>query len=193
MDVVPLGLDGVFEITPRRFEDERGFFSETWSRPKLADAGIDLDFVQDNHSLSRQAGVLRGLHFQRPPFAQDKLLRVVAGRVFDVVVDIRAGSPTLGRWVARELSAQAGNQILVPKGFAHGFLTLEPDTEVIYKVSAPYDAASDAAIAWDDPDIGIEWPLGELGDGAPILSTKDRAAPPLSRVETGFTMEAERT
>lgn len=178
-----LGLDGVFEIQPRKFEDERGFFSETWNAADFAQAGIDIAFVQDNQSLSRARGVLRGLHFQTPPFAQDKLVRVLRGAVFDVAVDIRKGSPTFGQWVGLELSAAAWNQILVPKGFAHGFVTLEPDTEVVYKVSAPYSQPHERSIRFDDPAVGIRWPIAP--DNV-VLSAKDAAAPALADTETGF-------
>lgn len=182
LDVRELGL-GVREVRPRRFADERGFFSEVWNSETWRDAGLDLSFVQDNHSLSRAAGVLRGLHFQSPPFAQEKLVRVTRGAVFDVAVDIRRASPTFGRWVSLVLSAAEWNQLLVPAGFAHGFLTLEQDTEVQYKVTAPYSAAHDRTVRWDDPAIGIEWPLGrhEL-----TLSERDLAAPLLADAETGF-------
>lgn len=183
LEIRPLALDGVIEIRPRQFADERGFFSETWSRAGWRAAGIDVDFVQDNHSLSRQRGVLRGLHFQAPPMAQAKLVRVTRGSVFDVAVDIRAGSPSYGRWVSTILSAERWNQLFVPAGFAHGFVTLETDCEVVYKVSAPYSAEHDRAIRFDDSDIAIKWPLRpeEL-----ILSDKDRAAPRLADAETGF-------
>jgi dTDP-4-dehydrorhamnose 3,5-epimerase len=183
LEVRPLALAGVLEIRPQRLSDERGFFSEVWSRRAFADAGIDVDFVQDNHSLSREAGVLRGLHFQSPPFAQDKLVRVSRGAVFDVAVDIRTGSATFGQWVGVRLSAAEWNQMLVPKGFAHGFLALEPDTEVQYKVTAPYSRDHDRGIRFDDPAIGIEWPIDKA---ALILSDKDRAAPLLAEIETGF-------
>ncbi|SJZ85529.1 dTDP-4-dehydrorhamnose 3,5-epimerase [Consotaella salsifontis] len=188
INVRRLGLPDVIEITPKKFGDDRGFFAETFNRAQLAEAGIDLDWVQDNQSLSAAALTLRGLHYQEPPFAQDKLVRVLKGRIFDVAVDIRAGSPSFGRWVAVELSAQTFNQLLVPAGFAHGFLTLEPDTEVFYKVSAPYSKAHDRSIRWDDPDIGIEWPLG---GGQPTLSDKDRAAPRLAEVATPFHYSTE--
>nr|WP_237219921.1 dTDP-4-dehydrorhamnose 3,5-epimerase [Sphingomonas arenae] len=174
---------GVREIRPRRFADERGFFSEVWNAETWREAGLELQFVQDNHSLSRARGVLRGLHFQSPPFAQEKLVRVTRGSVFDVAVDIRSGSPTFGQWVSVVLSAEAWNQVLVPAGFAHGFLTLEPDTEVQYKVTAPYSAAHDRAIRWNDPAIGIEWPLEEA---ELTLSAKDQAAPLLAQADTGF-------
>lgn len=186
LDVRPLGLDGVVEIRPRRFGDDRGFFSETWSRSALAEAGFDLDFVQDNHSYSAAKGVLRGLHFQTPPSAQDKLVRVSRGSIYDVAVDIRRGSPTYGRWIGLTLSAELWNQILVPKGFAHGFVTLEADTEVQYKVTAPYDAARDRGLYWNDPAIGIDWPVAA---GEVQLSDKDRAAPVLADVESGFSQE----
>jgi dTDP-4-dehydrorhamnose 3,5-epimerase len=183
IEVRPLGLGGVLEIRPLRLADERGFFSEVWSEHAFAEAGIDMHFVQDNHSLSRDVGVLRGLHFQVPPFAQDKLIRVSRGAVFDVAVDIRRGSSTYGRWVGARLSAAEWNQVLIPSGCAHGLLALEPDTEVQYKVSAPYSREHDRAIRWDDPAIGIEWPIDRA---ALILSDKDRAAPLLADVDTGF-------
>ena len=182
IEVRDLGL-GVLEIRPQRLGDERGFFSEVWSERAFAAAGIDLAFVQDNHSLSRDAGVLRGLHFQAPPFAQDKLVRVSRGAVFDVAVDIRPGSPSFGQWVGTRVSAAEWNQMLIPKGFAHGFLALEPDTEVLYKVTAPYSREHDQAIRFDDPAIGIDWPIDKA---ALVLSDRDRAAPLLAEIETGF-------
>jgi dTDP-4-dehydrorhamnose 3,5-epimerase len=178
-----LGIDGVVEIRPDRFSDDRGFFSEVWSRARWTQGGIDVDFVQDNHSLSRQRGVLRGLHFQAAPMAQAKLVRVTRGSVFDVAVDIRGGSPSFEKWVSVILSAERWNQLFIPPGFAHGFLTLEADTEVEYKVSAPYSADHDRAIRFDDPSIGIDWPIAaeEL-----VLSDKDRSAPYLADLEPGF-------
>lgn len=183
LEIRDLALDGVREIRPRRFSDERGFFSETWNEERWREAGIDFRFVQDNHSLSSSRGVLRGLHFQAPPFAQAKLVRVTRGSVFDVAVDIRPGSPSYRRWAATLLSAAEWNQLLIPEGFAHAFLTLEPDTEVQYKVTRPYSAEHDRAIRFDDPAIGIEWPIpaDEL-----ILSDKDRSAPLLADVDSGF-------
>lgn len=179
-EVRPLGLDGVVEIAPRKFGDERGFFSETYNASSFAEAGIGLTFVQDNHSFSAVKGVLRGLHYQLPPVAQDKLVRVTRGRVFDVAVDIRRGSPTFGKWVGVELSAEKWNQILVPKGFAHGFVTLESDTEVLYKVTDYYSPEHDRSIRFDDPTIGIDWPI----DTAAVqLSAKDRDAPTLAEAE----------
>ncbi len=183
IEVVKLGLEGVVVIVPKKFGDERGFFSETWNSQVMADAGFDLNFVQDNHSYSASRGVLRGLHFQTPPFAQDKLVRVVRGAIYDVAVDIRKGSPSFGQWTGARISAEDWNQILVPKGFAHGFVTTEPDTEVIYKVTAPYSPESDRSVRYDDPDIGISWPV-EPGDIQ--LSQKDMDAPFLKDVETGF-------
>ena len=183
VEVRALDLDGVVEIRPARHADDRGFFSETWNKARWREAGIDADFVQDNHSLSRQRGVLRGLHYQAPPMAQAKLVRVTRGAVFDVAVDIRSGSPSFGRWASTTLSADRWNQLFIPAGFAHGFLTLEPGSEVEYKVSAPYSPDHDRAIRFDDPDIAIDWPIAP---GEIILSDKDRAAPRLADVNTGF-------
>jgi dTDP-4-dehydrorhamnose 3,5-epimerase len=178
-----LGLEGVLEIRTERFSDDRGVFSETWSQRDFAAAGLELTFVQDNHSLSRRAGVLRGLHFQTPPFGQDKLVRVSRGSIFDVAVDIRNASPTFGQWTSAILSAAEWNQLLVPTGFAHGFVALEPDTEVQYKVTAPYSREHDRSVRFDDPAIGIEWPFDHA---QLILSEKDLAAPLLAEIETGF-------
>lgn len=180
LTVTPLALSEVLEITPRRFGDDRGFFSETYNAQRMAEAGIDLVFVQDNHSYSAAAGVLRGLHYQLAPRAQDKLVRVVRGAILDVAVDIRRGSPGFGKWVALEVSAEKGNQILVPKGFAHGFVTLVDNTEVIYKVTDFYSPDHDRSIRFDDADIGIDWPQAV----APFtLSQKDEAAPLLRDAE----------
>jgi dTDP-4-dehydrorhamnose 3,5-epimerase len=183
MKITPQSIPDVLLIEPNRFGDARGFFSEVWKRSALAAHGFTVDFVQDNHSLSREVGVLRGLHFQRPPSAQGKLVRVVRGRILDVAVDIREGSPTYGQHVACELSAENWQQLWVPRGFAHGFMTLEPDTEVLYKVDAEYDRTTDAGIAWDDPALGIEWPIPA---GGLILSDKDRAAPRLADIAAPF-------
>lgn len=177
-------IEAVVEVVPVRHGDARGYFSETYNAERFRDAGILATFVQDNQSYSAHAGVLRGLHFQSPPFAQDKLVRVLRGSVFDVAVDIRHGSPTFGRWVGTTLSAQAGNQFFVPIGFAHGFVTLEPDTEVAYKVSAYYSPEHDHTLAHDDPDLKIDWPLG---GSAAILSSKDAMAPRLKDVPVYFT------
>lgn len=173
MEVIPLGLDGVLEIRPQKFGDARGFFSETHNAERFAAAGISLAFVQDNHSFSAARGVVRGLHYQLPPRAQDKLVRVVKGSILDVAVDIRRSSPTFGKWVSLVVSAAKWNQIFVPKGFAHGFVTLEDDTEVIYKVTDYYSPEHDRSIRFDDPAIGIEWPLST---SAVQLSDKDRNA-----------------
>lgn len=187
MQITPTALPEVLEITPARYGDHRGFFSETWNRKALAEAGIDIDFCQDNHSLSAERHTLRGLHFQTPPHAQDKLVRVLVGTILDVAVDIRTGSPTYGQWVAVPLSAEQGNQLLVPKGFAHGFLTLTPDCQVFYKCSDFYAPASDAAIRWDDPTLAIDWGV----DAADLtLSDKDKIAPLLADIGTPFTDEA---
>lgn len=177
MQIRPLDLDGVLEISPRKFGDDRGFFSETYNAKSFAEAGIDLTFVQDNHSYSAAKGVVRGLHYQLPPFAQDKLVRVTRGAILDVAVDIRKGSPTFGKWVALEVSAEKWNQILVPKGFAHGFMTLVEHTEVIYKVTNYYSPEHDRSIRFDDPAIGIDWPIAASGVQ---LSDKDKNAPMLA-------------
>jgi dTDP-4-dehydrorhamnose 3,5-epimerase len=174
-------------IIPRRLGDERGWFSETYNARRLAEHGIHNIFCQDNQSLTRAPGTLRGLHFQRPPFAQAKLVRCLAGRIFDVAVDIRRGSPTFGRWVGTELSAENGRQLFVPVGYAHGFLTLEPDCMVAYKVDAFYSAECDTGIAWNDPDIAIDWPL----DGVPQMSPKDAALPPLAALDAVFDYDGE--
>lgn len=179
----PLSIRDVICFTPKRFGDERGFFMETYSRRLFAENGIDADFVQDNHSLSRPKSVLRGLHFQRPPHAQAKLVRVLRGSIFDVAVDIREGSPTFSQWTGETLSAENGKQLYVPAGFAHGFLTLEPDTEVAYKVDDFYAPDCDAGIAWDDPDIAIDWP--DTGSDI-ILSGKDREHGPLKDLQPVF-------
>ncbi|MAQ82034.1 MAG: dTDP-4-dehydrorhamnose 3,5-epimerase [Maritimibacter sp.] len=177
-------LEGVYIITPRRFGDHRGFFSESYSERVFADAGIDIRFVQDNHSLSGTTGTVRGLHFQSPPHAQAKLVRCGRGRIFDVAVDIRRGSPTYGQWTGAELSFDNGRQLLIPEGFLHGFMTLEPDCEIVYKCSDFYAPECDGAVRWDDPDIGIEWP----DTGAdPVLSEKDAKAPALADFDTPFT------
>lgn len=174
MEVRATALPDVKVLTPRRHGDRRGYFSETWSARRLADEGMALAFVQDNESLSAKAGTLRGLHYQAPPFAQAKLVRVAMGAIRDVAVDARRGSPTYGRWVAETLSAENGAQLLIPHGFLHGFLTLTDDTLVLYKVDNVYDGSSDGGVRWDDPDIGIDWGVSgrEL-----TLSDKDRRAP----------------
>jgi dTDP-4-dehydrorhamnose 3,5-epimerase len=170
-------------VTPKKFGDARGFFSEVYNKSAFEAAGLDIHFVQDNHSFSAAVGTLRGLHFQTPPFAQDKLVRVARGRILDVAVDIRRSSPTFGKHVAVELSAENWRQLLVPIGFAHGFVTLESDTEVLYKASAFYSAANDRGVAWDDPDIGVAWPLPL---GGAMLSDKDKRWPRLKDAEELF-------
>ena len=169
-------------IKTQRHGDHRGFFAETYSRRQYAELGINVDFVQDNHSLSREVGTLRGLHFQAPPHAQAKLVRCGRGALFDVAVDIRRGSPTYGRWEGYELTAENGDQLYIPVGFAHGFVTLEPDSEIVYKCSDYYAPETEGAALWNDPDIGIDWPI----DTAPILSDKDAVAPLFSDLESPF-------
>jgi dTDP-4-dehydrorhamnose 3,5-epimerase len=170
-------------VKPDKFGDHRGFFSEVYNKGDLAKIGVAIDFVQDNHSLSGDKGTVRGLHYQAPPFAQDKLVRVVRGAIFDVAVDLRRGSPTYGEHVSAVLSASEWTQILVPVGFAHGFMTLEPDTEVIYKVSNYYAPEHDYGVLWNDPQLRIEWPLPE---GDAILSDKDRNQPRFSELVSPF-------
>ena len=183
MQVTPLDLPEVLEVAPQKFGDARGFFSETYNAKKFAEAGILTAFVQDNHSFSAERGVLRGLHYQLPPFAQEKLVRVVKGAIFDVAVDIRHGSPRFGQWCACTISADSWNQLFVPKGFAHGFLTLEPNTEVIYKVTDLYSPEHERAIHFADPDIAIDWPFGGI---EPVLSDKDQRAPKLKGQPAAF-------
>ena len=174
--------DTALLITPSRFGDHRGFFAETYSRQKYMKLGIDVEFVQDNHSLSRDVETLRGLHFQMPPHAQGKLVRCGRGAIFDVAVDIRRSSPTYGQWVGYELSAKNGCQLYIPIGFAHGFMALVPDSEIVYKCSDYYAPEAEGALRWDDPDICIEWPM----KGTPILSEKDAIAPLLKDFKSPF-------
>ena len=175
-------------ISPRRFGDERGWFVETYNSEKYALLGVGVQFKQDNHSLSRSPWVLRGLHFQTPPRGQDKLVRCVRGRIWDVAVDVRKHSPTFGQWVAAELSAENGHQLFVPVGFAHGFLTLEPDTEVEYKVSDLYEPECDGGLIWNDPTLAVAWPL----DGAaPVLSDKDTRLPALADFDSPFVYDGD--
>lgn len=178
-------ITGLLLLKPRRFGDHRGFFAETYNYQMYADVGIDLGFVQDNHSLSAEAGTIRGLHFQAPPHAQAKLVRCGRGAIFDVAIDVRKGSPSYGQWVGYELSAENGAQLFVPVGFAHGFVTLEPNSEIVYKCSNYYAPESEGALRWDDPEIGIKWPLSV---GA-ILSEKDAEAPLLADFESPFIWE----
>lgn len=175
-------LPGVLALTPARHGDARGFFSESWNRRRLQQAGLDLpDFVQDNHSMSRAVGTLRGLHYQAPPNAQGKLVRCGRGRILDVAVDARRGSAHYGQWVVREISFENGLQLWIPAGFLHGFVTLEPDSEIIYKCTAHYDAASDGSVRWDS--LGIDWGVSD-----PVLSDKDRAAPAFADWQSPFVM-----
>jgi len=184
VQVETTAISGVLIVTPRRFSDDRGFFAETWNRRAFVDRGIADDWVQDNHSLSLLPGTLRGLHYQRPPRAQAKLVRCGRGRLFDVAVDFRRGSPTFGKWVGVELSADNGRQLMIPAGCLHGFVTREPDTEAVYKCSDFYAPDCDGAIRWDS--AGVDWGL----DGPPLLSPKDAAAPALAEVESPFTWGA---
>ena len=187
VEAVQHNLPGVVEVTPKKFVDGRGYFSEAYNKHAWHALGIDVEFVQDNISLSVEKGVLRGLHFQTPPYAQAKLVRVLAGAVFDVAVDIRTGSPTFGDWVGVELTADKGNQLFIPAGFAHAFLTLTPNAQVFYKVSEYYSPACDRSFRFNDPAIGIQWP----DVGVPFsFSEKDRTAPMLNELDTGFVYEA---
>ena len=173
--ITPLAIPEVLLITPKRHGDARGWFSETWSRRALADAGLAADFLQDNQAYSARKGTLRGLHFQKAPHAQAKLVRVLKGAIYDVAVDVREGSPTYGRWVAAELTAERGEQLFVPRGFAHGYCTLTEDCEIFYKVDGQYAPQTEGGVIWNDPDLAIPWPL----DGEPALSDKDKLLPRL--------------
>lgn len=183
MKIEETGIAGLKVLIPARHGDNRGFFSESWNRNTLLQHGIALDFVQDNHSLSARAGTLRGLHFQAPPHAQDKLVRCGRGALFDVAVDIRKGSPAYGKWFGIELSADNGKQLLVPKGFLHGFATRQDDTEICYKCTDFYSPECDGAVAWDS--CGIDWGIS----GMPVLSAKDAAAPALADFDSPFVWE----
>lgn len=183
MRIETTSIPGLLVLTPKRFGDDRGFFSESWNRQVLAGHGIELDFVQDNHSVSAQSGTIRGLHFQAPPHAQDKLVRCGRGALFDVAVDIRKGSPTYGQWFGTELSAENGRQLLVPKGFLHGFVTRQADTEICYKCTDYYAPDCDGAVRWDS--CGIDWGF----DGTPVLSDKDAIAPALADFDSPFVWE----
>lgn len=177
-------LEGVLILTPLRFGDSRGFFAESWNRREMAAAGLALDFVQDNHSFSERAGTVRGLHAQAPPHAQAKLVRCGRGRLLDVAVDIRRGSPSFGKWVAVELSFADGRQLLIPEGFLHGFVTREPETEILYKCTAHYAPEAEISVRWDDPDLGIGW---GIAPGEALLSEKDARAPLLRDIASPFT------
>ena len=183
MYIERLSIPDVKVLIPKKYGDHRGFFSEIYNKKAFAAAGVDIDFVQDNHSRSADAGTVRGLHFQTPPFAQDKLVRVTRGSVFDVVVDLRRNSPTYGRHASVVLSAGEWNQVLAPIGFAHGFMTLESDVEVVYKVSDYYAPEHDKGLLWNDPALGIKWPIAE---SEATLSEKDRRQPRLAELVTPF-------
>lgn len=189
MKVIESRLPGVKLIEPVVHRDHRGFFFESYNRELFLKHGIGHEFIQDNHSLSVAAGVIRGLHYQLEPFSQTKLVRVTAGKVYDVVVDIRLGSPTFGQWQGFELSAENMHQLLVPCGFAHGFCTLSENTEVQYKVDTLYSAAFDRGIIWNDPAIGITWPVGNVCLDNPILSEKDLQHPVLAAADLNFFYE----
>ncbi len=174
----------VMLISGKKFSDARGWFSEVYNARTFADRGVDRVFVQDNQSFSRAKGTIRGLHFQTPPHAQGKLVRCLRGAIFDVAVDVRKGSPTYGHWVGAELSAENGKQLFMPEGFAHGFITLEQDTEVFYKVTDFYAPACDAGLRWNDPAIGVQWPV--LPGAPPHLSEKDEKLPFLDEFDSPF-------
>lgn len=184
MQIETTKLTDVLILTPHRIADPRGTFCETWAAHRLKEQGLNLSFVQDNQSVSNQKGTVRGLHFQAPPQAQDKLVRCGSGAIWDVAVDIRQGSPQFGQWVGVELSAENGRQLLVPQGFLHGFMTLTDACEVLYKCTAPYAPACDGAVAWDDPDLAIAWP----DVGPAVLSQKDQSAPRLRDIKPLFKM-----
>jgi len=184
MQIDDTPLAGLKLLTPTRFRDARGFFCESWNRSRMASVGLDYDFVQDNHSFSARKGTLRGLHYQSPPHVQAKLVRCGRGRLWDVAVDVRAGSSTYGQWFGAELSFENGRQMVIPAGFLHGFVTLDDDVEIIYKCTDFYAPGCDGTVAWNS--CGIKWPL----DGTPVLSDKDAVAPPLSVLNSPFTNEA---
>jgi dTDP-4-dehydrorhamnose 3,5-epimerase len=181
MKITATPLDGAYIIEPRVFKDARGFFSETHNKKTFEQNGLNYDFIQDNHSYSKEAGVLRGLHFQKPPYAQSKLVRVVRGRVYDVIVDLRKSSLTYCRSYGLELSQENMKMLLVPKGFAHAYCTLEPDSIVLYKVDEFYSPVSESGIIWNDPDLGIKWPLNEV-----LLSDKDSKLPMMRELGDTF-------
>ncbi|QHI96248.1 dTDP-4-dehydrorhamnose 3,5-epimerase [Aristophania vespae] len=183
MKVVPLSIPEVILLTPPRFGDNRGFFSETYNYDAMAKAGLTEPFVQDNQSLSRQKGVVRGLHCQLDPYAQGKLVRVTKGAIWDVAVDARTNSPTYGKWVAAELSAENWSQLWIPPGFLHGFVTLQEETEVLYKCTALYNKSSERSVKWDCPELNIEWPIDPQNA---VLSEKDLAAPGFSAAKGWF-------
>jgi len=182
MTIDELNIAGVLLITPKRFSDSRGWFSETYSLNEFRKCGLEPNFVQDNHSLSLKAGTIRGFHFQRPPHAQAKLVRCIRGRILDVAVDLRIGSPTYAKYASAELSPLDGRQLFIPVGFAHAFLTLEPETEVLYKVTDIYAPQCEAGIRWDDPTIAFPWDIKQ----GPFLSQKDESLPQLTNTRSPF-------
>tara|TARA_B110000503_G_scaffold137641_1_gene222225 strand:- start:737 stop:1303 length:567 start_codon:yes stop_codon:yes gene_type:complete len=186
LEIVETAIPEIKVLIPRRFGDDRGYFSESWNKQRMADAGLDFEWVQDNHSCSVASPTVRGLHFQSPPHAQAKLVRCGQGRLFDVAIDIRKGSPTFAQWVGYELSAENGAQLLIPEGFLHGFVTREPNTEIVYKCSDYYAPECDGAVRFDDPEIGIDW---GIDPAAAILSAKDQEAPRLRDFDTPFQYE----
>jgi dTDP-4-dehydrorhamnose 3,5-epimerase len=183
VNVIETEIPDIKILSPERFGDHRGFFSETYNRRALAEAGLELDFVQDNDSVSAERGTVRGLHFQIPPFAQHKLVRVVRGAILDVAVDLRRGSPTRGRHVAVQISAEEWNQVFVPAGFAHGFCTLKPDTHIVYKVTSHYSPQHDKGLLWSDPALGIQWPVSAA---EAVLSQRDTQWPRLAELPDYF-------
>ncbi|WP_442599224.1 dTDP-4-dehydrorhamnose 3,5-epimerase [Neobacillus sp. D3-1R] len=187
MNIKKTKLQGVYILEPNVYSDNRGFFMESYNRSVLKKLGIDLAFIQDNQSLSKETGVLRGLHYQLNPKAQSKLVRVVTGAIFDVVVDIRENSPTFGQWISVILSEDNKRQVIVPKGFAHGFCTLVPNTNIFYKVDEYYDPNLERGILWNDPDLDIDWPVSN-----PILSEKDSKLPLLINAEINFSIKEDR-
>jgi len=187
MEFRSLGLDGPLEIIPRKIEDDRGYFSEIFRLADFAQRAGPVEFVQDNQSLSVRAGTIRGIHFQSHPEAQGKLVRCLAGKLLDVAVDLRRGSPSFGKWVSVVLSPEENNQLWVPVGFGHGFCSLEPNSIISYRVTSYYSPENDRGVAWDDPEIGVEWP--EIGDPG-TLSPKDRKQPALAELPAYFSMEA---
>ena len=187
MDIRKTDIPDVVALTPRRFGDARGWFTESWNARRMAEAGLDIRFVQDNESFSADPGTVRGLHFQAPPHAQGKLVRVLSGAIIDVAVDVRRGSPSFGKWVKEELSAENGVQLWVPAGFLHGFATLQPNTQVAYKVTDFYAPEADGSVRFDDPALAIDWGIDTT---AAVLSDKDAAAGSFQDFETPFSWEA---
>jgi dTDP-4-dehydrorhamnose 3,5-epimerase len=188
MRIETTAIEGIIAITPPRFGDHRGYFSEVFKDAWFRENVADVTFIQDNESLSAQTGTVRGLHFQIPPFAQGKLVRCLAGRIMDVVVDIREGSPSFGKWLSQELSSENGMQLWVPAGFAHGFATIEPNSVISYKVTAPYSPQHDRGIAWNDPAIGIRWPFDERDM---VSSDKDKTLPRLTDLPSHFSYSTQ--